>query len=200
MALHYTGKRPVLKGRNSNDAVHTWKGTTAVYSNYDVFNTSHVLDGAPNTRYTPGTGRHPGDITLTRMFRGLHTNFPITNVGGGTRIEGMRYRPLEKKATEGAQVFYSGYGHISRTTEYSSDYYDKTNRFTKLVDPGHSVRDDATGAPNTFGHFGPYVNKGIPVTPLEDSGYAIPEGYDNPYGKNHVQEWQGVPSSKALRI
>lgn len=200
MALFYTGKRPVTKGRNSSESVHHWKGTAGKYSNYSIFNPSHIFDGAPNTNHTPGSGRHPGSVMLSQMFNGEFASYPITNVGGGTRIDGMRYRPLEKKATGGAQVFGTGWGHVVRESDYRHDLYSHENRTERLDDVGHSKRTDETGAPATFGHFGPYEHKGTANGPLVDSGYAYPTGYDNLYGKNRVQEWQGVASAKALNV
>lgn len=201
MAIFYTGHRPVLKGRNSNDSVHTWKGTAGTYSNWSVFNTSHVLDGAPNEDHEPGSGRHPHGLAMSRWFNGEDQLAGIKNVGGGARIDGMRYRPLEYKGTDGQGVFSGTWGHdADRETAYSGWSNIKFHGIgdPPLADPGHGRRSESDAA--TFGAFDPHVYKGIPAGPLEDPGVAPPVGYDNAYGKNRVNEWRGVPSANAINI
>lgn len=201
MAIFYTGPRPVTKGRNSNDEVHPWKGTAATYSNYSIYNTSHVLDGAPNTDHVPGEGRHPHDLQMSKWSSDGNATAPISNVGGGARLEGFRYRPLEYKGTDGQAVFQSDFGHeqgrVNGYSTYSNFEYDGVPT-EPLADPGHTARSEGGAA--TFGAFAPYVNKGVTVTPLNDPGESIPTDYDHPYGKNKVAEWRGVPSSKALNV
>lgn len=201
MAMFYTGFRNVLKGRNWNDAEHPTKGV-GVYSNWALFNTSHVLDGAPREDHVPGSGRHPHDVRLTQMYHGEFPTYPLEDPGNGPRIEGMRYRPLENKAAGNNLVFKSGYGHEPRETAYSV-----YNNFTfdgvgvhVLDDPGHEVRAEGEGGASTFGAFDPWIYKGITDPALADPGHEVPEGYDNAYGFNKVNEWQGVPSSKALSV
>lgn len=202
MAIFYTGPRPVIRGRNSNDAVHTWKGTVGTYSNWDIFNTSQALEGAPNEHHTPGSGNHPHGLKMTRMYRGLESSntYPVRNAGGGTRIDGMRYRPLENKAAGNNRVFKTVYGHANRVTSYSLiDHYDDSNRQTYLDDAGHAQRYvDGTGAAATFGTFSGLIYKGITTRPLYDSGQAIPDTYE--YRNARVNEWQGVTSAKALGV
>lgn len=204
MAIFYVGPRPVLRGKNSGDAVHPITGAEGVYSNWDIHNTSHVLAGAPNNDHTPGTGYHPHGLTLTRRHRGLDTLNPLDNSGGGARIDGMRYRPLENKAAGNALVFYSGYGHIPRVTGYSQwDAYDDSDRFVPLTSSavGHVKRaHGAAGTAATFGYFDHYIYKGVTDEPLEDTVQTVPTTYDNAYGRNRVNEWQGVTSAKALNV
>jgi hypothetical protein len=203
MAMFYTGYRRVLKGRNWNDAVHPISGETAKYSNYTIYNTSQVLDGAPREDHEIGTGRHPHDSRLSQMYKGEFPAYPLADPGEGARIDGMRYRPLENKAAGNNLVFKSGYGHIPRENAYSV-----YNNFTfdgigtpPLEDPGHAVRaEGAEGTASTFGAFDPWVYKGITGPALDDPGHTVPEGYDNAYGFNKVNEWQGVPSAKALGV
>jgi len=204
MTVFYTGMRPVLKGRNSNDAVHPNKGVVGTYSNWSLFNTSHVLDGAPNNNHVPGEGRHPHGISMSRRYNGLETHSSqveeLRAAGGGVRITGMRYRPLENKAAGNNLAFISGYGHIDRETSYSLvDHYDDTNRQVQISDPGHVRRGvDAANTANSFGAFDPHIYKGVPTGQLDDAGSARPTGYDNSYGKNRVLEWRGVTSARIL--
>lgn len=199
MAVYFQGFKPVLKGKNSNDAVHTWKGTVGTYSNWDLFNTSHVLDGAPNTNHVPGEGREPHGLQLSRWFNGLRDKWPMDGAGSGARIDGMRYRPLEYKGSESQKVFGTAFGHQDRVTSYSyySNYVFDGIGVEVLDDVGHVRR--ATSTAFSFGAFDPYINKGISTTPLNDSGHAFPETDDNTYyGFEKVNEWKGVPSAKAL--
>ncbi len=201
MAVFYLGPRPVLRGRSSTGNVHPWKGTEEVYSNYSIYNSSQILDGAPNNDHTPGTGRHPHDLKMSRIFRGLENREqPLDAPGGGARIEGMRYRPLENKAAGNNKVFKSGFGHVDRVTSYSLvPPYSHSYKFQPLDVVGHAARDiDADGTANSFGRFGPHVNKGVTDEPLDRDGQTVPEGYDNEYGRNRVLEWQGIPSARAL--
>ena len=92
MATFYSGFRSVLKGRNSDDSVHPWKGTAGTYSNYSLFNTSHVLDGAPDNDHTPGTGYHPHGLAMTRWYLGLQNDDMPLRAPGHT--DDQRYRPL----------------------------------------------------------------------------------------------------------
>lgn len=71
MATFYTGyAHPVLKGRT--DSVNTYTGKLGVYSNWDLMNPNHVLDGAPDVNRVPGSGPYgEGDVTMSRWFLGL---------------------------------------------------------------------------------------------------------------------------------
>jgi hypothetical protein len=204
MALFYTGSRPVTKGRNSNDAVNPYKGSAGTYSNWSLYNTSHVFDGMPNVNHVPGTGRHPHGLQMSRWYRGEDTKFPMDGVGTGNRIEGMRYRPLENKAVGSAKVFQPTYGmsvEERRARGYSFDDYSHDNRQNRLEDIGHTLRFiGAAGTAATFGRFDPHVNKGVSAQPFDDFGQPLPEGYDNPYGRNRTLEWRGIPSAKAIKI
>lgn len=204
MSVFYVGPRPVLRGKNDNDAVNPYTGETGTYSNWDIFNTSHVLSGMPNTDVAPGSGDYPHGLTLSRRYRGLDTLNPLDNSGGGARIDGMRFRPLENKAAGNALVFYSGYGHIRRVTDYSEwDPYDDSDRFVPLTSSavGHVKRAyGAAGTAANFGYFDHFIYKGVTTQPLEDTVQTVPTGYDHDYGRNRVNEWQGVTSAKALNV
>lgn len=205
MAIFYTGKRPVLKGRNSNDAFNVFKGTVGTYSHYFLFHSSHVFDGAPNRNVVPGRGNFPYGLQMSRWFNGDRTIWPLDGAGDGVRLEGFRYRPLENKSAGNNLVFKDGFGHLDREIEGVSlfDHYDQDARGGSLLpDPGHERRGvDASGTANSFGAFDPWKFKGLDVTEtLVDSGQTLPEGFDNEYGRNRINEWRGVPSSEALSI
>jgi hypothetical protein len=199
MATFYTGYRPVLKGRDFDDSVHSWKGTVGTYSNWSLMNSSHVLDGAPNENTVLGDDSRLSRPTLLEyLWSGKHHIAPITNVGSGERLDGMRYNPLTYRGLAGAAAFKSGYGHDE---SYSTDYarytnfvFDGIDIAEPLDDPGHSIRYSTTYG----GAFNPWINKGVTTTPLDDSGSTLPTGYDNAYGKNKINEWRGVASARVL--
>lgn len=205
MTIFYTGYRPVTKGRNSNDSIHTWKGTAGTYSNWQLFNTSHVLDGAPNTNVTPGAGNFPGDYAMSRWFTGGHQLWPAGDPGGGARIDGMRFRPLEFKGLTTSAVFESGFGHADRVTDYSvySNYVFDGVGTEVFTDPGHAKRGvDATGTAATFGAFDPLIYKGITTESLNDPGHAYRRTSGGASGiyADQPLEWDGVPSAQALNV
>lgn len=209
MAVFYTGPRPVTKGRNSNDSVHTWKGTAGTYSNWSLFNTSHVLDGAPNNDVRPGAGSFPHGLMLSRYFEGLVNGSAVRELATPGHTDNQRYRPLENKAAGNALVFKANYGHADRVTSYSLiDHYDDTNRQTRLDQPGHTERSwgtadiAPTGTAATFGKFDIYIYKGTTSHKMlaSDLGTTQPADAQSPYGRNKINEWRGVPSSEALNI
>jgi len=198
--VFYNGPRPVLKGRSTANFVHPFKGV-GTYSNWSLYSTDHVLDGAPTTNVSPGAGLYPHDLAMSRWYMGLRTTWPLDNSGGGTRIVGMRYRPLEYKGTDGQGVFSGSWGHEDRVTSYS--FYDQYNfdgvtSSETMTNVGHARR--SSGGAATFGAFDPLVYKG--VSPAFDSTYgqAVPAGYDHSYGHNRVGEHRGVPSATALSV
>lgn len=209
MATFYVGVRPVLRGRNSNDfsfaeKARTLSGVTrsavGVYSNYSLF-APGVLTGGPDNNHTPGTGHHPHGIFLTRRYRGLDTLSPLDGPGAGERLDGFRYHPHEYKGLPGSQVLAS-VGHVPRDLYYglySNDTFDGVASAEQMTDPGHTRRSiGAAGTAATFGSFDPWVNKGVTTTPLSGTTQTYPTVYNNEYGRNRVNEWQGVPSSRAL--
>jgi hypothetical protein len=204
MAVFYVGPRKVLKGRNTNNMVNPYKGTAGTYSFYPLFSTDHVLDGAPNTNYTPGSGEFPHGLNLSRVFTGLDNAIqPLKSAGGGARIDGMRFRPFENRSTAGAEVFDNSFGHEIRETEYSYNRrYEHIYKFERMDDPGHALRyTDAAGTADSFGAFGPTLRKGVGDGAFAaDFGQIVPAGYDNEYGRNRVNEWRGVASAKALDV
>ena len=203
MATFYVGPRPVLKGRNSNEMVNPYKGTAGTYSFYPLFSTSHVLDGAPDNHYTPGTGNHPGNRFLSQIFNGTTIYIhPLSGTfGDGAGYEGARFKPKEYKGLSGAKAFPSSYGHAERTTAYSlySNYiFDgvtSANAFASGF--GHGPRSEAQGAASSFGLFRPAEKQGVPSSAVFTSNYGQANTTGD-YGREKVQEWYGVPSAKAL--
>ncbi len=208
MATFYVGPRPVLKGRSSTEMVNPYttmtgksKGT-GTYSFYPLYSTSHVLDGAPDNHHIPGTGRHPGNRFLSQLFVGttLYVH-PLsgTFADGSATYDGARFRPLEFKGLIGAKAFPSGYGHADRVSDYSYNNYifDGVNSANVFANTGHAARTEAAGAPATFGVFRPAEFKGVSSATVFASGYGQ-ANVTGDYGREKVQEWYGVPSSKAL--
>lgn len=200
MAL-YVGKRPILPQQDSTEFVHPLRGV-GTYSNYSLYTTTHLLDGAPLEDHEPGDGRHPGNITLSRWYRGLEpAGEPMDDPGNGIRLADHRYRPTIYKGSDG--VFPRTFGHHDRVTSYS--LVDRWS-FKGVAgnDPldtdslGHTLRGiDEDGTANTFGRFNPLNYEGRAVSPvvMKDPGQTKP-GVDNLYGHNRTREWRGV--SKAL--
>lgn len=211
MATAYVGPRPILRGVDSDDMVNPYttmtgktKGT-GTYSYYPLYNTSHLLTGAPDNHHVPGTGYFPGDVFMSQIFRGsvfyihpLSGTFP----NGTATYDGARFRPSEFKGLSGSAVFGATFGHVERENEYKLRQYSfKGLASAKAMNNlGHAPRTDAQGAPNTFGVFRPEEEHGVASSKVFNAtfGQAIPTGYNNEYGKNKVQEWRGVASSKAL--
>ena len=211
MATFYVGPRPVLKGQNTNEMVNPYtslsgkaKGT-GTYSHYPLYSTSQMLNGAPDNNHTPGTGYFPGDVFLSQIFNGstlyihpLSGTFP----DGTATYDGARFRPMEFKGLTGAQAFPAAFGHVERENDYKVRQYTfkGVTSAQAFANTGHAARTDAQGAPSTFGLFRPDEYQGVASAVVFPTAYgqAIPAGYDNNYGKNKVQEWRGVASSKAL--
>lgn len=205
MATFYQGTRPVLKGRNSNDNYNPYKKKVGVYSNWSIYNTSHVLDGAPDHDHVPGTGYFPHGITLSRKFLGLDTLSPMDGAGGGARLSYGRFRPLEFKGLPGALAFGPGFGHTERHnlytySHYSNAIFDGVPSADVMAHSGHIRRYiNGTGTASSFGAFDPYVYKGTTPQALASAGRVEPEaGTEGVYGHEHVLVWTGVPSGRAL--
>lgn len=204
MATFYVGPRPVLKGQNTKDMVNPYKGTAGTYSYYPLYSTSHVLDGAPDNHFAPGTGQFPGNRFLSQLFNGttlyvhpLSGSFP----DGSATYDGARFRPKEFKGLSGAAAFPSGFGHADRVTSYSlySNYiFDGVAAAEVFASGyGHGPRTEAQGAPSSYGIFRPTEEQGVPSAKVFSAGYGQ-ANVTGDYGREKVQEWYGVPSAKAL--
>lgn len=208
MATSYVGHRPVLKGRNFNDAVNPYKGKAGTYSYWNLYNTSHVLDGAPDNNHVPGEGRHPHAIELSRMFLGLWNAaaFPLVAPGLGPRLAYFRTKPLEWKGVTSSNAV-GNPGHAPRPGAFTYSRWNTRNFFlgvpsaNPLLNGGHAERGiNGIGAASSFGRFGPNAFHGLTVdAALFGGGKAKPAATDTTaYGHKHVDEWFGVTSAKAL--
>lgn len=204
MTTFYVGHRPVLKGRNSNDMVNTFKGTAGKYSFYPLF-AKGLLDGAPDNHHVPGTGDHPGNRFLSQIFNGstLYVH-PLSGVfpDGKATYDGARFRPQEYKGLAGAQAFSSGYGHVEdRVNSYAlySNYFFDGVASAEIFKSGygHGPRTDEQGSAASFGLFRPDDFGGVASAQVFKSGYGQPNT-ESAYGRNKVLEYKGLTATKAL--
>lgn len=199
MALFYTGKRPVTKGRNYNDSFNVYKGTVGTYSNWSLYNKSHVLDGAPNRDVVLGDNTRLSRPTLLEyLWSGGQHVAPMVDPGAGERVEGMRWNPLLHRGVPGSQALDADNAHDrdyrSDYSRYSNYIFDGLEIAEPLNDPGHSVRYTAAWG----GASRPFEHQGVAQAMEDDSATGVPEGTSNPYGYNKVNEWHGIPSARAL--
>lgn len=199
MATFYQGYRPVLRGRNVKNFVHSVKNKVGVYSYYPLMdNASKLLAGFPDNTYTIGTYKHA--LILEYIAAGKPHVAPMKDPGSGARLSYARFRPFEFKGLEGAKAFGSGYGHAVRAgaftySEYNNFIYDGLIAIEALKSPGHAIRYNQTFG----GAFKPYINQGVTPQALASAGQAIPAtAITSNYGHNRVNEWRGLLSSKAL--
>jgi len=210
MATFYVGPRPVLKGRTTAGMVNPYTSMTGkakgtgTYSFYPLYSTSHVLDGAPDNHFAPGTGEFPGNRFLSQVFNGttlyvhpLSGTFPDCSA----TYDGARFKPLEYKCITVSKAFPADFGHASRAdTEYSfyNNYiFDGVTSANVFANTGHGPRTEAGGAPSSFGVFKPAEFQGVTSTVVFTSGY-VQANTTGDYGREKVQEWYGVPSAQAL--
>lgn len=209
MATFYVGPRPVLKGRTTAGMVNPYTSMTGkakgtgTYSFYPLYSTSHVLDGAPDNHFDPGTGQFPGNRFLSQVFNG--TTLYIHPLSGtfqdGAGYDGARFKPQEFKGLAGASAFPSTFGHAyNRTNDYAlyDNYiFDGVPSANIFANTGHAQRTEAQGAPSSFGFFQPNEFKGVPSTVVFTSGYGQANTTGD-YGREKVKEFNGVASAKAL--
>jgi hypothetical protein len=177
---------------------------TGVYSHYPLYNTEHVLAGAPDRNHVPGTGYHPGDLFMSQLFTGSGDTLyihPLSGVfpDGTATYDGVRFRPMEYKGLFAVRAFPSSFGHIERENEYKLRQYSfkGIDAARALDDVGHLPRTEAQGAPSTFGVFRPNEVHGVESSKIFTDGYGQ-ENVEGEYGRYKVQEWKGVASSQAL--
>lgn len=209
MATFYVGPRPVLKGRTTAGMVNPYTSMTGkakgtgTYSFYPLYSTSHVLDGAPDNHFDPGTGQFPGNRFLSQVFNG--TTLYIHPLSGtfqnGAGYDGARFKPQEFKGLAGASAFPSTFGHAyNRVNDYAlyDNYiFDGVPSADIFANTGHAQRTEAEGAPSSFGFFQPNEFKGVPSTVVFTSGYGQANTTGD-YGREKVKEFNGVASAKAL--
>jgi hypothetical protein len=209
MATFYVGPRPVLKGRTTAEMVNPYTSMTGkakgtgTYSFYPLYSTSHVLDGAPDNHFAPGTGQFPGNRFLSQVFNG--TTLYIHPLSGtfqdGVGYDGARFKPQEFKGLAGASAFPSTFGHAyNRANDYAlydNFIFDGVPSANIFSNTGHAQRTEAEGAPSSFGLFQPNQFKGVPSTVVFTSGYGQANTTGD-YGREKVKEFNGVASAKAL--
>lgn len=195
MATFYVGPRPVLRGRNSNDMINVFKGTSGTYSYYPLF-AKGLLDGGPDNHHVPGTGYHPGNVLLSQVFNGttLYVH-PLSGAfANGAGYDGARFKPKEFKGI--SSVFSGSYGHASDKTRsyalYSNYIFDGVNSANAFASGyGHEKRSSDYSLYNNF------IFDGVDAANVFPSGYGQ-ANTSSEYGRNKVQEYKGVPSAKAL--
>jgi hypothetical protein len=206
MAVFYQGPRPVLRGKTAADDVNPYTGERGVYSNWSIFNPSQILDGAPNSDHVPGTGRAPYGLQMSRWYTGLDNAVqPLDDPGNGPALSW--WTPLAtltaKQGNDAQDIFYN-FGHAKRTTTYSlweNWIYRGVNQAgIQTSSYGHVQRRfNTNGTANWFGTTDPYQYHGASKQLLENPGVARA---DKPVGNDHgfqdVNEWKGVPSTRAL--
>ena len=206
MTTFYVGRRPVLKGRNSNEMVNSFKGTAGTYSFYPLF-AKGLLDGAPDNHHVPGTGERPGNRFLSQLFTGSTLYVGTTPLGGTfpdgkATYDGARFKPNEFKGLAGAKVFASGYGHAAdRANDYAlySNYFFDGVTSAEIFKSGygHGPRTEAQGAAASFGLFRPTEFIGVASAKVFTSGYGQ-ANTSSDYGRNKVREYKGLTATKAL--
>ena len=209
MTTFYVGPRPVLKGQNTKEMVNPYTSMTGkvkgagTYSYYPLYSTSHVLDGSPDNHHAPGTGYFPGDVFMSQLFTGIGGTLYIHPLAGtfqdGANYDGSRFRPMEYKGITGAKAFPTAFGHEERQNDYKLRQYrfKGVTSAEAFASTGHGQRTEAQGAPASFGYFIPEQHKGVTSSVVFASEFGQSNEVGD-YGRKKVQEWKGVPSSKAL--
>ena len=204
MPTFYVGPRPVLKGRNSN-FTNTDRGEVGKYSNWELHNPSHVLDGFPDRRVQPGEGNYPHGTQMSRWFLGKHQITPMRNPGDGARQDPkyFRQKPLEYKGLPSTQALagpHFGHAHgingaYARFSNWSG-HKGVASANATLVG-GHPQRAYGAGAAN-MGPTAPMTFRGVNTPesrPMKNPGRTYADGR---YGFENPKEWVGVPAAKAL--
>ncbi len=201
---YYHNNTPIFPQRDVNDFVHPVKGVGS-YSNYVLNSTTQLLQDAPLSDHTAGTGRHPHNVQMSRWFTGEgQSNIqPLANPGGDPDVRPAYYHfgYLEWHGLPSAAILDGGHDP-DRVTDYSrwSNFFyrglgDQNN---PLKTPGHGLRYITdTGVAETFGRTDPYDHqaKSLSGSPLEDPGLNTYETEDTHFGP---KQWRGLPSARAL--
>ena len=135
------------QSQNTNDFVHPVKGV-GVYSNWAIFSTNQLLSAMPLSDHTPGEGRQPHGIQMSRWFTGEETSFPMSNPGMGDRLDAeyQRFHPLEYKGLDSTRQLAGDYGHEPQRSLYYSLYSNlifdglEISEVLKSDRVGHEVR------------------------------------------------------------
>lgn len=214
--------RPVLPGQNTNNWRHNVTGELGVYSNWSLQSETHLLEDAPLRDHVPGTGYHPNGLLLTQMFLGDHAYAPMElakfSHGGQKWSDAFRlnqpwqfHKPWEYNGLPGAEVFGGTFGYTLAEAADRDFTFSRHSNWKFYGVPsadgtfdGRAMRywDDAD-LPTYATRHAPYEYKGVGDDIVENPGetdavkYARAET-SNEYAFQRTQEWQGVPSAKAL--
>lgn len=202
MATFYSGYRPVLRGRDVDNFIHFTKNKAGTYSYWELQDQgSKLLAGFPDNEYVLGTRKHAR--ILEYIYSGKAHVAPMARQGGNSsgsaRQSGGRFRPMEYKGLTGSAALGNA-GHAVRElyySKYSNLVFDGIPAADALANSGHARRFTASYG----GAFDPYAYKGVPSALAMPGtvGQALPAtAMTSNYGHNKVNEWRGVPSSKAL--
>lgn len=213
--------RPVLPGQNTNNWRHNVTGELGVYSNWSLQSATHLLEDAPLRDHVPGAGDYPHGLLYSQMFTGAHSYAPMEvakfshggqkwSVTFAVSQPWQLHNPWEYHGVPGAEVFGGTFGYTvaeAATREFTfSRYSNYEFNGVPSADPevGQPLLTwDAVGLPSHAYRHAPYEFKGVGEDAVENPGetdsvkYARAET-GNQYAFQRVNEWQGVPSSKAL--
>lgn len=199
MATFYVGPRPVLKGRNTQDMVNVFKGTSGTYSYYPLF-AKGLLDGAPDQHHTPGTGYHPGNVFLSQLFNGTtlyESTIPLSGTfADGVGYDGARFSPFTNRSVTSAKAFPSGFGHAAdRENDYAlySNYIFDGVDSAKAFSAGYGHAERTTD----YSLYNNYIFDGVTSAEVMPSGYGQ-ANEETEYGRSKINEWKGVPSMRVL--
>lgn len=188
MTVFYTGYRNILRGRDADNFVHTYKNTVGVYSNWSLMDTgAKVLAGMPNTEYSLGDKSQAS--ILEYIYSGGQHIAPAGNAGAGPRVTGARFEPFTYRGLAGAAVFAAA-GHAANRGVsyefYNIFAFDGVPSADPLSGVGHAVRYSTSYG----GASKPNENQGITPQALASSGHT--SAAEKPL------EWKGVPASRVL--
>jgi hypothetical protein len=211
MATFYIGKRPVLKGRNG-EVVNTYTKKNGVYSNWDLMNTSHVLDGAPDRNVAPGGGLYPHGIQLSRTFTGQSDQTAansLKNPGMGTRLDPyyFRQKPDLWKGVPSGNAFPGNWGHLlgqGKEAEYAvwtNFFFAGVPSAQVLKEPGVGHKIQAYGTHYAFfGPTKPYEFRGVVTRksePLLSANVGHPEWRPSLVADKMPSDYGQIPAARA---
>jgi len=204
----YTGKRPILPPKSpiQIDPV-TGETQKSEYSNFEWESTGQALAGTPLQNHVPGTGMFPHDIAMERRLEGLDDQAPLDEPGEGPRQDPNYFHtiPDMHKGVPASDVM-DDPGHPVRVTDYSeynNYFFDGVPSADVMEEPGLGHQQRSYGDPGVAAGFGathPDLFDGVPsAKEMQNPGRPEPAA-ETPgvYGHEHVQEWNGVPSSRVL--
>jgi hypothetical protein len=206
--MAYDGHRPILPPRDSKQInLVTGEEEESNYSYSEGKNLSgQVLAEMPTEgSHVPGTGYYPGDVAMTRRFLGDDTQSPTDDPGLGPDTSYMGHITWPNPVPS-AEAMGGAYGHeLGRDSDYARhtnlEPHQGVPSADKTLVGGHLPRLQEDAPQTGGGATAPFINKGVgeAAEPMDDPGREKPEvNAEGIYGHQHVNEWKGVPSAKAL--